>query len=289
MTDLERLVHENAQLNRQVTDLQRRCTELLEEKRRANVDYAVREFHLKYGHPAPAELTVPDEAMIRFRAKIVTEEYLELLDAMFAAYALPEWESVKRDLQRVIETAPVEVDMVEWADATHDLDYVVAGTRIVFGYDGLPGAAEVHRSNLSKMPNGLGKPTKPEGWTPPDIEGVLKAQGFERLKSDAGAFVDLVIRKAPVNEPPPANEFHLKYGHDKGCRPGVCLPGCAHFVPAPEDDIAAKRTLLHKAALGLRKLAAKYPEPPPVDECGEQSRVYYQHLAHQLDIWAECP
>lgn len=43
MTDLERLAHENAQLNRQVTDIQRRCTELLEEKRRANVDYAVRD------------------------------------------------------------------------------------------------------------------------------------------------------------------------------------------------------------------------------------------------------
>lgn len=213
MTDLERLHHEN--------DLQRRCTELLEEKRRANVDYAVREFHLKYGHPAPAELTVPDEAMIRFRLRLVAEGFLELVDAMFAAYALPEWESVKRDLQRVIETAPVEVDMVEWADATHDLDYVVTGTRIVFGYDGAPGAAEVHRSNLSKVPNGLGKPTKPPGWTPPDIEGVLKAQGFERLKSDAGAFVDLVIRKAPVNEPPPGpgllrkrEQTHCVRGHE---------------------------------------------------------------------------
>lgn len=188
MTDLERLIHENAQLNRQVTDLQKQCTKLLEEKRRACVDYAVREFHLKYGHPAPGRLTVPDEATIRFRLKLVAEEFLELVEATFESQR--PWtvgtekpsthlEEIRKRLTRIITKAPIDLDLPELMDATHDLDYVVAGTRVVFGYDGIPGAAEVHRANLSKEPNGLGKPTKPEGWTPPDIAGCLRKQGWE--------------------------------------------------------------------------------------------------------------
>ncbi len=180
---VDALVAENAQLNRQVTDIQKRCTDLLEERRRANVDYAVREFHLEYGHPAPAELTVPDEGQVRFRARIMTEEFLELLDAMFGpCRERPWWFADIRDrLAWFIATAPVEVDLVEWADGTHDLDYVVAGTRVAFGYDGLPGAAEVHRANMTKGKNGPdGKPVKPPGWTPPDIAGVLREQGWRK-------------------------------------------------------------------------------------------------------------
>lgn len=179
MTDLERLIHENAQLTRQVTDVQTRCTELLEEKRRANVDYAVREFHLKYGHPAPGRLTIPDEKMIRFRLKLVAEEFLELVEATFKFRTSHPIVTLRTQLTLLIESVPVSVNLPEFMDATHDLDYVVAGTRVVFGYDGLPGAAEVHRANLSKEPNGLGKPTKPEGWTPPDIAGCLRKQGWE--------------------------------------------------------------------------------------------------------------
>lgn len=180
MTDLERLIHENAQLTRQVTDVQRRCTELLEEKRRANVGYAVREFHLKFGHPAPGRLTIPDEATIRFRLKLVAEKFLELLTAAIDEQEY-QWvgDALRENIRDIIEDAPLDILLPEFMDATHDLDYVVAGTRVVFGYDGLPGAAEVHRANLSKEPNGLGKPTKPEGWTPPDIAGCLRKQGWE--------------------------------------------------------------------------------------------------------------
>ena len=179
MNDLERLQQENAQLNRQVTEIQKLCTDLLEARRRANVDYAVREFHLKYGHPAPADLTVPDDAMIRFRLKLVAEEFLELVEATFKFRTEIPLIALRTQLAMLFESMPVDVDLVEFMDATHDLDYVVAGTRVVFGYDGAPGAAEVHRSNMQKVPNGLGKPTKPEGWTPPDIEGVLRAQGWK--------------------------------------------------------------------------------------------------------------
>lgn len=179
---VRRIVEENRALNAQVTSLQTRCTELLEEKRRAHVDYAVREFHLKFDQPAPAEPGVPPDDVVRFRAKLMTEEYLELLDAMFGgARERPWWfKDLRERLAWYIDHAPVEVDLVKWAHETHDLDYTVAGTRVAFGYKGLAGAAEVHRANLSKGPNDeRGKPTKPEGWKPPDIEGVLRAQGWK--------------------------------------------------------------------------------------------------------------
>jgi predicted HAD superfamily Cof-like phosphohydrolase len=176
-------VFERDRLREQVTSLQTRCTELLEERRRAHVDYAVREFHLKFDQPAPGVLGIPSDDVVRFRGRLVTEEYLELLDAMFGDCRERPWwfKDIAERLYWFLETAPVEVDLVEWADATHDLDYVVAGTRVAFGYNGLPGAAEVHRSNMAKGSNDEnGKPTKPEGWTPPDLERVLREQGWRK-------------------------------------------------------------------------------------------------------------
>lgn len=185
--ELQRLLDERAKLRDQVTALQTRCTELLEEKRRANVDYAVREFHLKFGHAAPSQLTIPDEATIRFRLKLVAEEFLELVEAAFETRwgeaALGAVINARQALHEIIKEFPLRLDLPAFMDATHDLDYVVAGTRVVFGYDGLPGAAEVHRANMDKVPSGdLNKPTKPEGWRPPDIEGVLRAQGWVPAK-----------------------------------------------------------------------------------------------------------
>lgn len=175
-------LNENKQLQQQVSHLLASCTKLLEERRRANVDYAVREFHLKYGHPAPTEITVPDEDQIRFRFKIMSEKFLEMVEAAFAEsvqrpWALPQ---IKERLAWFCETAPVNVRLSKLLREMHDLDYTVAGTRVVFGYDGLPGAAEVHRANMDKEPNGPdGKPVKPAGWRAPDIEGVLRAQGWK--------------------------------------------------------------------------------------------------------------
>lgn len=179
--ELRRLLEERDRLREQVTELQTRCTVLLEEKRRACVDYGVREFHLKMGFPAPTELGVPPEDRVRFRMKIVTEEYLELLNAVFDAPVKRPWvlQRVKGHLAWIVDNADVAVDLVEWADATHDLDYVVAGTRVEFGYRGLAGAEEVHRSNMEKLSLRDGKKAiKPEGWKPPDIAGVLRAQGW---------------------------------------------------------------------------------------------------------------
>jgi predicted HAD superfamily Cof-like phosphohydrolase len=59
-----------------------------------------------------------------------------------------------------------------------DTLYVVYGTAIEMGLDLEPYFQEVHRSNLAKFdgttqPRGDGKWPKPEGWMPPDINGIL--------------------------------------------------------------------------------------------------------------------
>ncbi len=76
-------------------------------------------------------------------------------------------------------------DLVELADGLADLTYVCLGALLqLFGEECAREIwAEVQRSNMAKFVDGRvvrredGKVTKPEGWTPPDIEGVLRRHG----------------------------------------------------------------------------------------------------------------
>lgn len=70
-------------------------------------------------------------------------------------------------------------DLVEIADALSDLQVIASGTGAAYGIDIDAVNNEVMRSNLAKIVDGKvlkredGKVIKPEGWTPPDIAGVL--------------------------------------------------------------------------------------------------------------------
>lgn len=149
----------------------------------------VLEFHRVFEHPTADKPTIPAEQRVRFRLRLIAEEFFELVkatvrgsnDGLFDAIG-----DAEDALQWAIDQGPVNVDLVELADAMADLDYVVEGTRLEYGIDGRPVAAEVHRSNMAKLgPDGRpikradGKTVKPPSWTPPDIEGVLRAQGWE--------------------------------------------------------------------------------------------------------------
>ena len=73
-----------------------------------------------------------------------------------------------------------EDDIVEIADALADIIYIACGTAVSYGIPLDKVFEEVHRSNMAKLVDGKvlrradGKVQKPEGWTPPDIAGVLK-------------------------------------------------------------------------------------------------------------------
>ncbi len=117
----------------------------------------VQAFHEKYDAPVgkvPRQIGVKDRLR---RARLIFSEASEFLEA------------ADRD------------DFAEMVDALADLLVVVYGAAVELGVDLEPVFAEVHRSNMSK--NGGhdpgGKILKGPGWTPPDILGELRKQGYE--------------------------------------------------------------------------------------------------------------
>lgn len=65
------------------------------------------------------------------------------------------------------------------ADGLVDLIYVAIGTAIAYGIDLRPVWDAVQAANMAKVGGPTradGKVLKPEGWQPPDIEGVLARQ-----------------------------------------------------------------------------------------------------------------
>lgn len=148
--------------------------------RRALIHHVVGKFHRRFGFPVRDTPAVPTPGEVRFRLRLITEEYFELLAAVCPGMGPV---AAMQDLaERMVDSLvidPAKVDLVAFADATVDLDWVVEGTRATFG---LPGAAllrEVTTANMRKGPGVAdGKPVKGEGWTPPDIAGVLRAHGW---------------------------------------------------------------------------------------------------------------
>jgi predicted HAD superfamily Cof-like phosphohydrolase len=137
------------------------------------------EFHEAMEHPIALKPSVPPDARVRFRARLITEEYFESMRALFA---FADFSREEESVTRAIDVAEVLVDLPELVDGLADLDYVVEGTRLEFGVAGPPIAEEVHRANMAKLGGGktpAGKTIKPPGWKPPDIEGELRAQGWE--------------------------------------------------------------------------------------------------------------
>jgi predicted HAD superfamily Cof-like phosphohydrolase len=111
----------------------------------------VAEFHAAFGIPIA---TTPALRRQNFRADLIEEEARETVDA------------IRRG------------DLIESIDGLCDLLCVVHGAFLEFGVDYKPFWAEVHRTNMAKAGGPVpldGKVLKPDGWTPPDIAGVLAA------------------------------------------------------------------------------------------------------------------
>lgn len=141
----------------------------------------VREFHSAFGHPIAPAATPGDRKLRELRVKLIAEELTELCEALGVALKIEsngvssqfEVEAVKDDDQ---------VDLIAAADALGDLDYVVQGANLVFGFPAEPVLKEIHRANMSKLgADGLpvyredGKVMKGPNYTPPDVAAVLAA------------------------------------------------------------------------------------------------------------------
>jgi predicted HAD superfamily Cof-like phosphohydrolase len=175
--DLEKfraLCSERDRLAAQVDELQTRMTEMVE----SSLARQVRAFHARFGHPTVTTPSIPGVERVRFRMRLIGEEFCELLQALGVD---PRDVGVirARTFEAVGRAELGGLDFPEAVDALADLDYVIEGTRAEFGVHGAPIAAEVHRANMSKGPNGPnGKPVKPPTWRGPDIVGELRKQGW---------------------------------------------------------------------------------------------------------------
>lgn len=144
----------------------------------------VREFHQAMGLPMAEAPAIPEEARVRLRAALMAEEFVETLEALYDLDDEPtedNFRTIESCLTAIIQHCPVKVRLLQLVDGLADQDYVNEGTRLEFGIQGAPIAAEVHRTNMAK--GGPKSPTwkqlKPEGWTPPDIKGELVKQGWK--------------------------------------------------------------------------------------------------------------
>lgn len=119
---------------------------------------AVREFHAACNLPIGDE-RAPCLTNGKLRVKLLKEEF--------------------KELRRAIRKG----DIVEACDALEDMRYLIDGCGVEWGIDLEPVFVEVHRTNMLKAGGPRrrdGKILKPEGWQPPDIEGVLKRQILSR-------------------------------------------------------------------------------------------------------------
>jgi predicted HAD superfamily Cof-like phosphohydrolase len=127
----------------------------------------VKEFHIAFGQRVGEKPELPNEEERVLRQKLLKEEFYEYLDG--------------EDKDNIVDIA----------DALADIIYIACGTAVSYGIPLDKVFAEVHRSNMAKLVDGKpiyredGKVMKPAGWTPPDIEGVLKKSHEEIICRNA--------------------------------------------------------------------------------------------------------
>ena len=142
-------------------------------------------FHRKFGVPYVAHEggTMPrewNEDLIDFRRAFMYEELDEFV------------------------TARNNGDHVGMFDALLDLVYVALGTAHVLGYPWQEGWEAVQAANMAKQrakPDGSDSMrhsewdvVKPEGWQPPDIEGILREKGWFAERPDPKPGDEVMLR-----------------------------------------------------------------------------------------------
>ncbi len=126
-----------------------------------NPQLKVREFHEATG----AAINHVDMNVLALRLRLLEEEYIELRDELLAAQ------------QSIALGEPVE-NLAEIAKESADLMYVVLGTDVSFGIDGIMAFSRVHESNMSKLVDGKaelrydGKVLKGPNYHEPDMTGT---------------------------------------------------------------------------------------------------------------------
>ncbi len=150
----------------------------------ATIRQQVTEFREAFGLPVAGAPHVIADRSVRLHARMLAEEFCELLTALFGRDARGDVaiENAHAAILAVIEGCDVNVDLPEVADANADLSYLLEGANLEMGIDGAAVLAVVHAANMAKRggpKDEHGKQKKPAGWQPPDIAGELRRQGWE--------------------------------------------------------------------------------------------------------------
>jgi predicted HAD superfamily Cof-like phosphohydrolase len=128
----------------------------------------VREFHEAFRLPAPDQPPLrPDPDLVRLRARLIREEFEEVMDELGVL-------AVSRDPERILKS------LRNLLKELSDLRYVTEGCAVSLGLPMAEAYAEVHRSNMSKLgPDGQplyrqdGKVLKGPNYTEADMVALL--------------------------------------------------------------------------------------------------------------------
>lgn len=132
----------------------------------------------------PERPTVPSEEVRLLRAKLILEEAMETLQALGVSITAVGDDATEMAPVKFNFHASHKPDLIEIADGCADLSVVTIGTLSACGIDDKELFEAVDQNNLDKFGPGHsiredGKLVKPPGHKPPDIAGVLRAQGWE--------------------------------------------------------------------------------------------------------------
>lgn len=149
---------------------------------RSEHQFRIAEFMFRAKQELPRYPVVPSEEVRLLRAKLILEEAFETVEALGFSVKLDHKQQLfPCDFSYHSDYLP---NLVEIADGCADLSVVTIGTLCACGIDDSPLLEAVDRNNSAKFGPGHsiredGKLVKPPGHTPPDIAGVLRAQGWE--------------------------------------------------------------------------------------------------------------
>lgn len=178
------LLERERHLSRQVTELQLANNALVEERRAYDLTNQVRELFTVV-LPDQERLDrpgIPTDATMRFRMRLIAEEFVEMLRAVFGRNAIATIDRIALHIEQLIEQCRRDMNFPEFIDALGDLKVVIEGAFVACGVDSRPIQLAIHHANMAKKDGPKresdGKRLKPPGWKPADIEGELRKQGW---------------------------------------------------------------------------------------------------------------
>lgn len=143
----------------------------------------VEEFHRKHGFPVGVDFQIIQDVQVQQELENVSECAVADAKLLIGSPCIAaQRASLILEEAGEIGIALANHDMVELADGLADLMYVVLGTAVAYSIPLEKLFDEVHRSNMTKNvcnePLLKGSVSKGEGYSPPDIAGILSADGL---------------------------------------------------------------------------------------------------------------